>query len=177
VPHTLQTDRLLLRKAILRDAPALAALFGDRLVAANTKTWPHPVSREHALFRIRSWQATEGGSQCGFLMLHNGAVVGSLGLQHVAEGEWSLGYAVARHLWGQGLTPEAVRALCLFGFRTLGVERIAAEVFCHNAASLRVMDKCGFRRVGGVTPGWSTTLGAYFDCYRFALRRTDLKLG
>lgn len=60
------------------------------------------------------------------------------------DGQRALGYWVSRELWGQGV---ASRALALF----LGVvthRPLYAHVVVHNAGSIRVLEKCGFRRDG-----------------------------
>ena len=49
---------------------------------------------------------------------------------------------------GAGLMPEALGAVLRFGFAQAGFNRICAEVLAGNAASVRVLEKCGFRREG-----------------------------
>lgn len=43
---------------------------------------------------------------------------------------------------------EAVRRICRETFEKTDIVRIYAEVFAPNAASLRVLEKCGFVREG-----------------------------
>ena len=47
--------------------------------------------------------------------------------------------------WGQGLIPEASRALIRWGFTELGLETIWCNHYDGNARSRRVIEKCGFR--------------------------------
>ncbi|MEO6602570.1 MAG: GNAT family protein [Polyangiaceae bacterium] len=59
-----------------------------------------------------------------------------------------LGYVLAKEHWGQGLMPEAARALIEYAFRTTPVERIYAPVFAQNAKSRRAAEKIGLRFEG-----------------------------
>ena len=86
-------------------------------------------------------------------MIRNGdkELIGAIGLKpeagpgaHRAE----IGYWLARPWWGQGVTTEAVRALTRYAFEELGLRRLVAQVYPWNQASIRVLEKCGFRREG-----------------------------
>lgn len=50
--------------------------------------------------------------------------------------------------WGKGFAGEAVKEVARFGFEELGLHRIQALVLPENKASLRVLEKNGFRREG-----------------------------
>lgn len=171
MPHTIRTDRLLLRPLTLRDAPQLAWAFNDREVTKATKTWPWPVTVEHARFRIRQFIKSQGDGQFALGITYRGAVVGNIGGTWRGGPHLAIGYGLARPLWGQGLMTEAVAAFCGFGFRTLGAERIEADVFKDNPGSYTVLLKTGFRCIGDIGPGWSTTLGGHFPRWGYHLTR------
>ena len=59
-----------------------------------------------------------------------------------------LGYWCDVDEQGRGLTTECVRAMVAFAFGPLGLHRVQAAVMPNNPASLRVLDKAGFRREG-----------------------------
>lgn len=59
-----------------------------------------------------------------------------------------IGYTVDKEYWNQGYATAAVRELCRFLFSETTVERVEADCSVHNPASQRVLEKCGFRRVG-----------------------------
>jgi RimJ/RimL family protein N-acetyltransferase len=61
--------------------------------------------------------------------------------------EGALGFAFARAYWGRGLATEAARAFVSFGLGELRLTRIVATVQQGNLASLRVLQKSGFREV------------------------------
>lgn len=59
-----------------------------------------------------------------------------------------LGYWLAPPMWKQGLMTEAALAVMRFSFETLGLHKLTIGCFAENAASRRVIEKCGFRYVG-----------------------------
>ncbi len=66
----------------------------------------------------------------------------------VKAGCWRLaevGFILHPDHWGQGLATEALSAAIPHVFATLAVEALTAEVDPRNAASLRVLDRLGFR--------------------------------
>jgi RimJ/RimL family protein N-acetyltransferase len=54
-----------------------------------------------------------------------------------------LGYRLRRPAWNKGYATEGSRALIERGFTDLGVERVFAHTMTVNAASRRVLEKCG----------------------------------
>jgi RimJ/RimL family protein N-acetyltransferase len=59
-----------------------------------------------------------------------------------------IGFWLGQELWGRGIMTEAVGAVTRYGFRELGYERIFAEIFAWNPASMRVLEKNGYTREG-----------------------------
>jgi RimJ/RimL family protein N-acetyltransferase len=59
-----------------------------------------------------------------------------------------LGYWLAAAAWDHGFATEACRAAITFGFETLALARIYAQVIEDNTASMRVLDKLGMVREG-----------------------------
>ena len=68
--------------------------------------------------------------------------------QDVYRRSAEIGYWVTPAYWGRGIITEAVRRICGETFEKTDIVRIYAEVFAPNAASLRVLEKCGFVREG-----------------------------
>ena len=57
-----------------------------------------------------------------------------------------LGYTLARSAWGQGYASEAARKLLDYLFRVLDLHRVIADCDVDNAASIRLLERLGFRR-------------------------------
>jgi len=59
-----------------------------------------------------------------------------------------VGYYIAEPYWGQGIGTSAVKQLCEYVFQNTDIIRLFAEPFAHNAASCRILEKCGFELEG-----------------------------
>lgn len=142
----------------MRDAKALARVFADFDVTKTTGTWPHPVTEEFARWRLQQWLKLSPPEQIGFSVQFGQTIIGQVGMHHVQDGHYTIGWTIGKDWWGQGYGTEAVRALCHHGFRAHRVRSIEADIFTTNAASIAVAGKSGFRPVGEEGEGWSTTL-------------------
>jgi RimJ/RimL family protein N-acetyltransferase len=58
-----------------------------------------------------------------------------------------LGYRLRRSAWNMGYATEGSRGLINMGFTELGIERVFGHTMTVNAASRRVMEKCGLTLV------------------------------
>ncbi|MGO9876581.1 MAG: GNAT family N-acetyltransferase, partial [Acidimicrobiia bacterium] len=58
-----------------------------------------------------------------------------------------LGYRLRRSTWNMGYATEGSRALISMGFTSTSVERVFAHTMTVNAASRRVLEKCGLTLV------------------------------
>jgi RimJ/RimL family protein N-acetyltransferase len=80
-------------------------------------------------------------------VLVDGEVAGSA-LSFLRDGERQVGYWIARERWGQGIATAALAAL----LREVTERPLFARVAEGNAASRRVLERCGFA-VAGEEPG------------------------
>ena len=60
------------------------------------------------------------------------------------EHKTEVGWRVDRAWWNRGLATEGARASLGYGFEVLELERIISFTVPENAASRRVVQKCGF---------------------------------
>lgn len=54
----------------------------------------------------------------------------------------------ARDVWGQGIATEAIRAISIHAFTTLGVAKLSASMYSANEGSRRAFIKAGFADEG-----------------------------
>jgi RimJ/RimL family protein N-acetyltransferase len=81
--------------------------------------------------------------------LGDGEMIGSAGLQHLDGGpEIEVGYRFLKQHWGRGYATESALASLAFGFDELGLDRVVAVALETNAASRRVLEKCGLQEIG-----------------------------
>ena len=79
----------------------------------------------------------------------DGTPVGDLCFKGLREdGIAEIGYGILEEHQGQGYATEAVQAACRWAFLHPDVRSLEAETDAENAASQRVLEKCGFRPNG-----------------------------
>ena len=59
-----------------------------------------------------------------------------------------VGYWISERYWNQGITSEALADAIQYYFEHTEVIRIFATVYEYNLASMRVLEKVGFTKVG-----------------------------
>jgi ribosomal-protein-alanine N-acetyltransferase len=133
-----------------KDAPSLARNANNPRVAANLRDrFPQPYTVKDArewIRRIRS-----ASPETGFAIADGDEVVGGIGYMpqiDVARLSAEIGYWLAEPYWGKGIATRAVRAFVKHVFATTDLVRLYAYVFETNPASVRVLEKAGFRREG-----------------------------
>ena len=120
--------------------------------------------------------AREAGRAFPFLVEHEGRIVGGVNLNEVVRGAFQnayLGYWVDGACAGRGVATEAVRQAVAFAFGAGRLHRVQAAVIPRNAASLRVLEKCGFREEG-LARRYLRIAGRWEDHRIFALTAEDI---
>lgn len=113
-----------------------------------------------------------------FLIFRDGdnALLGGLTLGQVRRGvaqAATLGYWMGEPFAGRGFMGRAVRAAAGFGFATLRLHRIEAACLPHNEASVRLLERGGFRREG-LARAYLRINGAWRDHLLFALLEGEM---
>jgi RimJ/RimL family protein N-acetyltransferase len=71
----------------------------------------------------------------------DGVVAGNIG-SWPEDGQQFLGYWIGREYWGRGVATQALALLV----DEVSIRPLYAHVAVHNVGSIRVLEKCGFRR-------------------------------
>ena len=139
----IETERLIIRAPRAHERPQMFALFSD---PANERASPDADAAQ-----VRRWAY---GAPWGVWERVTGELVGDCSLHYdTTFGAWELSYGFRRDRWGRGYASEAARAVVRYGFQTMRVARIVADVDPANPASSRVLEKCGFVRMGELDDG------------------------
>ncbi|HEY0569411.1 MAG TPA: GNAT family N-acetyltransferase [Xanthobacteraceae bacterium] len=144
----LATERLILRRLRLADAESLASLANDRRVAENTARIPHPYTVADAVSFVTAVTGPESIETVFVATLPDGDILGLCGFGGSQEEGPELGYWFGAPYWGQGYTTEAVRAVVDYAFTECEHDVLLAGARVTNAASRRVLEKCGFQWTG-----------------------------
>ena len=76
----------------------------------------------------------------------SGCFTGYVQLVPMKGGAWEIGYHISEKYRGRGFAAEAVRAFLPVMAETLGIRKVYGVCLKENAASCRVLEKCGFER-------------------------------
>jgi RimJ/RimL family protein N-acetyltransferase len=148
----IETRRLWLRWPRLEDAEDIAREAGKPEVAEMTARIPVGMNRQQAESLIARGRARNEAGTAIWLALNPldnpEQVIGIVSIL-VEEGHApEFGYWLAQPFWGSGLTTEAAQALVDVFFAVTPLEVLGASALPYNAASRRVLKKCGFALVG-----------------------------
>ena len=143
------TARLILRRLVPGDAPAVTRLVNDYSVAGNLARVPFPYSEELA----RKWigsaaEQIESGDAFHLAVTQGGQLVGCVGLSLKRNALPELGYWIGRKFWGQGLAGEAAAGLLDWARKGLDITEVEASALTDNLASQAVLRRLGFNENG-----------------------------
>ncbi|MGI8786643.1 MAG: GNAT family N-acetyltransferase [Pyrinomonadaceae bacterium] len=105
-------------------------------------------------------------------------IAGSINLSQIFRGNFKnayLGYYLGEKFANRGLMTEAVRLILQLAFKDLKLHRLEANVQPRNAASIRVLEKCGFIKEG-FSRKYLKVGGRWRDHERWAIIREDWKI-
>lgn len=154
---TLEAPGAVLRPLELADADALFAAHSDE---ETHHYWSSPahnsveqtrayIADTLALAGAHVWAITESG----------GEALGRIGLFAEREGVGEIGIIMRREATGRGLASKALNLVIDYGFGTLGLHRIAADIDPDNTSSISLFLRAGFQREGLLRGNWKTHLG------------------
>jgi len=146
----LQTQRLELREFELSDQDAVQEYAGDPAVTRWTSWGPNTPEMTRSVLRMWSEERKRRPRvewPMAVVRRDDGVLVGGTGLTHVnwESGEAEFGYVLRRSAWKCGFATEAGREVVRWALDELGLKRLIAHCSPENAASLRVLEKLGFR--------------------------------
>jgi ribosomal-protein-alanine N-acetyltransferase len=127
----------------------------------------------------RLLQQHRDGSGVPFVMEYDGEVAGQLNVWGIARGSLAsatIGYWISREYAGRDITPISVAMATDICFEELRLHRMEICIRPENHASLRIVQKLGFR-YEGLRRRYIHIDGDWRDHYAFALVREDVPGG
>lgn len=175
----LRTERLVLRKPTMRDAPWYLEHFSRPEVVWG-EGYPAPRNLTAARSELRRYMVDLYRERLGFRWIitrkGDGRAIGSLGFYkwspsaaHQAE----IGYDLDREHWGQGIMTEAMTAVIDFGFERMRLSRIEVLIMPRNTRSTRLVRRLGFQREGLLRRRGFDEVGSPCDEVLFSLLASD----
>lgn len=146
----LSTERLQLKQITPDDAPALLVLrsnqevmkYIDRSLAASTDDVLQLIQA------ITDALQKNNGVTWGIFLKEGSPLMGTIGFWQIQKehDRAEIGYLLHPSLQGKGLMQEAMKAVLQYGFQTMNLHSVEANVNPANAASIKILERNGFVR-------------------------------
>ena len=168
------THRFRLRPWESSDVSSLAKYLNNKKIWDNCRdSLPFPYTEADAhSFIDYATSRQEPGEYCIEI---NGEAAGNISFMRGTDVERfnaEAGYWLAEPFWNQGIASEALREALRHYLAATDVVRIFANVYESNIASMRVLEKVGFRKVG-VLRNACFKNGCFVDAHYFELLKED----
>lgn len=137
---------IILRSWKNEDAQDLTAIADNKNIWNNVRDrLPSPYTINDANDWIAFTQ--KENPKINFAVEYKGVLAGSAGCllkDDVTRKSIEIGYFIGEKFWGKGIATETVKLITEYVVKEFKPIRIYAEVFEHNKASMRVLQKNGF---------------------------------
>ena len=174
----LETERLILRKFTVDDAPQMYRNYASDPEVTRYLTWvPHKdedATRDY-LKHVEEEYAKDDTYMWALVLKDTSEVIGSVSVVHMTAecNGCEIGYCLGRPWWHQGLMSEAVRVVTRY-LISEGFGRVEAVHDTENVRSGRVMRNAGMQFEGIMRKSRSNNRGIV-DCAIYSLIPEDLR--
>jgi [ribosomal protein S5]-alanine N-acetyltransferase len=148
----LQTPRLLLRNVTPDDAPEIFFLRSDKTVLQYLDRAPITTIAEATQFiqNMESLQQAGDAITWAITLKDASRLIGTIAFWRMQKEHYraEIGYALHPEHQGNGLMQEALNAVLDYGFNTMNLHSVEANVNPNNAASINLLQRNGFVREG-----------------------------
>jgi len=179
----IESERVMLRTPQMSDYPAWAELRASSrefLIPWEPLWAMDELSRASFRRRVRHYQRDlreDIGYALFIYTADTGRLVGGITLCNVRRGvtqSCTLGYWIGAEYAQQGYMTAAVRAVVPFVFESLELHRLEAACLPTNTASIRLLEKIGFKREG-LARRYLRINGGWQDHLLYALLDSDAR--
>ena len=151
--QTIETSRLILRRAIREDAEPMFRNWASDPEVTKYLTWPTYEKVETAYQILDLWASEyekPNYYQWMIVLKELGEPIGSISVvrQNDRVEEAEIGYCIGSHWWHRSIMTEALTAVIEYLFTEVGMNRVAARHDPNNPHSGGVMRKCGMKYEG-----------------------------
>ncbi|MEW6467879.1 MAG: GNAT family protein [Bacteroidota bacterium] len=174
MPRTIQISKdLSLSPHTKDDISGWLTYLNDRALYRGTLMIPYPYRKADALAFLRLNQGLKArhGREMNFAIRDSqGRMIGGIGFQgKYGKGSHKdeIGYWLGRPYRGRGIMTAVLKRFCSFAFEERKLSRIEATIFPFNIASMRLVERCGFRLEGRLRKAYLKN-GRYIDGMLYA---------
>jgi len=141
----LETERLILRKISMDDAPDLFVLRTNE-DAMKYINKPLPKSIDEIKVLIKNMNEITERIQWAIALKTENKIVGTIGYHRIEKEHYraEVGYMLHPDYWNTGLMTEALKVIIDFGFDEMNLHSIEGNINPNNAVSRKILEKFGF---------------------------------
>ncbi len=174
----METERLLLRAYQVGDGPMIFAASlrnRDHLSTFESENVLMSLKdEEHAEVVVRELWEKWNARECYFIGLFEKTTNEWVGQVYVGATDWELleftiGYVADVNHEGKGYVSEAVQRVLKMLFEDAGAHRVRSECDENNIRSVRLLERCGFRKEAHLRENKRYTDGSYHGDYLYAM--------
>lgn len=143
----LETPRLIVRHLTMEDLDIFAEICHDAEVVRFVGDGQPLTRQQVALWIMRSQNNYQNRGFGCFAVVHKESqqMIGYAGFALPDNAPLELVYGFDKSYWGQGLASEVAQALIEYGLNSINLAEILATVDPDNIASVRILEKLGFK--------------------------------
>ncbi|WP_437998502.1 GNAT family N-acetyltransferase [Sorangium sp. So ce185] len=173
----LTTPRLTLRAIAPSDVERIFRIQSDPEVVRYAGRGPDGslADSERRIATVMTGVRENTSIRWGITLKEGGELVGTGGFWRWNKPHRSaeIGYELLPAFWNRGIMTEALRAVIRFGFASMELHRVEAQIDPDNRASARVLERLGFALEGRQRQNWYYD-GRYTDTALYGLLRGEL---
>jgi [ribosomal protein S5]-alanine N-acetyltransferase len=148
----IKTKKFILRRFRMSDAGSIVRHANDKLVARYLERLPHPYTLKDAKVwlgkKLKEYKQ-KNPKEFVFAIDIDGEAVGAIGFHKIIHGHKAeMGYWLGKKYWGRGFMTEIVKHASQYAIKAFKLRRLQAYTFPFNKASMRVLEKNGFKLEG-----------------------------
>lgn len=175
--QTIETPRLLLRKAQMTDAQDMFGNWASDPEVTKYVAWPTYKTLNSVFSTIKVWLEEYPKADYYVWLIILKEIDQNIGAISVVDWNDSIkkaeiGYCLGSSWWYKGMATEALKAVIDFLFDEVGMNRIEAVYDPNNPHSGSVMRKCGMQYEGTARAAGRNNQGICDACH-YAILRND----
>lgn len=172
---TLAAEDLVLREIVPSDAADWHRYLADPRVYEHTTSTIASLAEVEGLIELfRSGFVAKERIRWAIARSVDGQMIGDCGYNdfHERDLRGTIGYQLAPECWGQGLMTAALKAIIVYGFADLGLNKIEATVNVNNERSAKLLRRLGFQLEGTIRD-YRNRRGVFGDSWFFGLLKRE----
>jgi ribosomal-protein-alanine N-acetyltransferase len=170
---SLETERCLLREVPLSCAGDLHRIRSNMEGARfGPEPWSDLQKAENKIREWHKWFLDKEDIPWGIFLRDSNQFIGQIKYAYIRQYLGMLGYHLDIEFWNKGLMTEVLGEVVRFLFEKTDAHRLQATVHHKHEASIRVLEKVGFRREG-LLRGRVFWHGEFSDLFMYSMLRSD----